>query len=231
MSATRLHLVFPLVFQSAVAVALPAWALVGCRHHHADARPPTLYAEPPAGNPYQNLAASPTASPGLCKFGDFLDCRGQCEGNHHAQSCRSLGYMHQTGSGAPIDTAQAMALYEKSCELGWAGGCTDVGFLFHRGVGRPIDESQALRWFHRGCEEGDATGCFDLGTMYQAGAAVPREDGRAAALFERACVMGSANGCGEAGASYLEGRGVKTDRAKGVLLFQRACALCDVARC
>jgi hypothetical protein len=40
-----------------------------------------------------------------------------------AHGCEFLGYAYKYGRGAPIDTAQAAALFRKACDLGDSGGC------------------------------------------------------------------------------------------------------------
>ncbi|MCZ7681280.1 MAG: hypothetical protein M5U28_21830 [Sandaracinaceae bacterium] len=69
-----------------------------------------------------------------------------------AAACVTAGRAFETGEGAPVDDARALALYERGCDGGEARGCTALGARFYGGRGVARDDARARALFTRACE-------------------------------------------------------------------------------
>ena len=79
--------------------------------------------------------------------------------------------MYRNGlGGLSKDDAEAVRLYRKACEGGYARGCSNLGVMYEYGRGGlSKDEAEAVRLYQKACEGEDALGCTNLGFMYQTG--------------------------------------------------------------
>lgn len=126
-----------------------------------------------------------------------------------------------------MDTANrgrdSIALVERSCELGSAGGCTTLAFFYATGKLVTKDDRRATALYVKGCDLGDPRGCYNVGLMADEGRGTARDVSRAVARYTQACESGSSTGCTNLGFHYEKGRGVKKDTARAFALYQRGC--------
>ena len=66
-------------------------------------------------------------------------------GNAAAQDYR--GYMYENGEGVLGDFNEAVTLYRKAAEQGFAEGENDLGTMYYTGKGVPEDVVEAYMWF------------------------------------------------------------------------------------
>lgn len=119
----------------------------------------------------------------------------------------------------------AVAVLQRSCDLGSGAGCEHLAFLYATGSGKLVkrDDRRATPLYLKACDLGDALGCYNAGLMADEGRGVARDISRAAARYEEACDMGSSTACTNLGFLYENGRGVRKDRARAFALYQRGC--------
>jgi Sel1 repeat len=60
----------------------------------------------------------------------------------------NLGNIYLAGTGVPQDYAQAMQLFRKAADRGYAEAQYNVGLMYFRGQGMPEDDVQAYIWFN-----------------------------------------------------------------------------------
>lgn len=134
-------------------------------------------------------------------------------------------------SAASADFPQAARLFQRACDLGYAGGCNNLGLAFEGGRGVPQDYERAFALFERACSGGFAEGCNNQGALYEHGLGVPANLGDAQRLYAQACRHGAALGCSNLGVLYAEGRGVVADPAQAEQLFSDACNAGSLVGC
>jgi TPR repeat protein len=85
-----------------------------------------------------------------------------CDKNDGA-SC--VAYAHVLAEGRIFqkkDTAGALALYAKGCELGFAPGCAEQAEFLRQGIGTVQDNERAVKLYREACNKQVALGCFGL---------------------------------------------------------------------
>lgn len=136
------------------------------------------WAEQPAGPvscSYGYLAA---------KCGDFETANrifDKCIAKGYAGAMIWKGLMHEDGSGAPQDLAQAAALYRRAADSGNEQYAT-LGKLhyasaLHEGRGVPRDIAEARKWFEKAASEGSADAQEFLKTGHHTGSRNQRGEG------------------------------------------------------
>ena len=91
--------------------------------------------------------------------------------------------------------SKAKELFEKSCDMGSAGGCNNLGDLYAKGQGVRQSYIKAKELFEKSCDMGCANGCNNLGFLYAKGQGVRQSYIKAKELFGKSCDMGNAAGC------------------------------------
>ena len=146
--------------------------------------------------------------------------RRTCQGDDGAVACLALGDLLERGVAgvAAADPQQAVALYERACELGDAQGCVLLG----RRLG---DMEQAAALYERACGADEPAGCLLAGRARLEGRGVPVDVGLAAERFERGCrELASPRNCTALGLVYVEGPGgLEADEDRGKALLRGAC--------
>ena len=146
--------------------------------------------------------------------------------------CNQLGVSYAQGAdGVTADSARAARLFQRSCDLGQAGGCNNLGLAFQGGEGVPQDYERAMDYFARACSAGFAEGCNNQGALYEHGQGVPVNLGDAQRLYTQACRHGSGLGCSNLGVLYAQGRGVPANASEAARLFREACSVGSSVGC
>jgi uncharacterized protein len=166
-----------------------------------------------------------TPSPAMahvCRVGDLDECTAQCQ-HGNTPSCTILGSMYESGTGASVDFARALSLYQRACDAGGPRGCEHLGFMLEYGRGTAKDPARAGALYAKACDAGEPGGCAMLGTEYENGTGTAPDAAHALRLYERACNGGDAFGCKALGTLYFTGRGATKDAARAVGLFKLSC--------
>lgn len=137
-----------------------------------------------------------------------------------AEACAYGGFRLMEAANRGRD---GVALLERSCELGSAGGCTTFAFLYATGKLVKRDDRRATALYVKGCDLGDARGCYNVGLMADEGRGTARDVSRAVAMYAQACDSGSSTACTNLGFHYENGSGVRKDSVRAFALYQRGC--------
>jgi hypothetical protein len=73
--------------------------------------------------------------------------------------CYKLGWMHERGREVPKSFDEAMSLYQKSCDSGWAQACRVLGDLYWRAERVKLNRKKALEYWDRACALGLSVAC------------------------------------------------------------------------
>jgi TPR repeat protein len=128
-----------------VTTVIAATALSACRERDA-APPPSAAAKP------LDVATA------IASCTDLADCNRRCQ-EENPNACVSAGRLYEFGHGVPRDAAAAFPLYEKACDLKYAGGCYNAAVLLETGKGVEKDVERARALYAKVCGLGGATAC------------------------------------------------------------------------
>jgi len=100
---------------------------------------------------------------------------------------------------------KAVALYQKSCDGGWAPGCHQLAESYEQGEGVPKDVSKALALYLQACDGESVDGCVSAATLYLGSdpavardlVAATRAYGKALVLYKESCESGNQTDCAE----------------------------------
>jgi TPR repeat protein len=125
----------------------------------------------------------------------------------HADAISTLGWMHETGNGAPVDAAKAVSLYRTAIAKGDAFGEWRMGVMIDEGkvAGSP---EQAVTLFRQAAAGKSPGATASLGVMYAEGRGVARDYETAMRYYQAAARLGSAHGIQGIGVLYANGQGV-----------------------
>lgn len=130
-----------------------------------------------------------------CKLGWALGCRGAAD--MHASGRRARPQSLDPGPlpalpkpDLPRDTARAIALYERACELHDADSCFIAARILAAGEGVESDPGKAFALFARLCDDGSALACARAAGL---GAGTEKD------YLRRACALGETSACSRAG--------------------------------
>ena len=122
-----------------------------------------------------------------------------CEGGSSA-GCLNLGLAFAERE----DFERAVALYEQSCNAGWAPACHQMGHSYEVGEGVKADARRAIAWYGQACDGEFVDGCISAGMLLLTGTLVPTDPAgaqrflaRAVALLDEACQSGNDRQCTE----------------------------------
>lgn len=181
-----------------------------------------------------------------CEQGRGADC--------HVAGLEWERRLRQGASGDSEATAatlrrNAVAAFERGCDLGDGRSCSALGRGLEYGEHGPRDVVRAARLFERACGLSDALGCRRAGEMFESGRKghVPtltapsppdppprdlaRDLARSADLLERACILDDNEACFMAGRLCTGADGLVPDRPRALRLFERACDGAMAAAC
>jgi hypothetical protein len=85
----------------------------------------------------------------------------------YAESCMTLGYRYDTGTGVMVDEKKAVELYQTACNGNSSNGCDHLGdhYLSGQGVDRNTDKAKEA--YQKGCNLGLSAACDSLRSNFQ----------------------------------------------------------------
>ena len=111
-------------------------------------------------------------------------------------------------TGAKVDLADAVAQFDKACDMGLLTACVNEGALILVGQGGPRDRTRAQGLFQRACDGGDPGGCGESATLaLQDRVSAPRDDKKGFTLMKEACDGGELDACANVSVLRLLDRG------------------------
>ncbi|MBX3160750.1 MAG: sel1 repeat family protein [Deltaproteobacteria bacterium] len=145
--------------------------------------------------------------------------RTRCDANRPG-ACFGLARLEEKANRAE----DAMRLYTRACDGGFADGCNVVGYKYYTAQGVRWDVTQAATYFMKSCELGSLSGCANSGEVFRYGAGQPQDHKKAFAYYEKSCRPTDASGCGGLGFYLASGTGgVKVDRVRAETALRQAC--------
>ncbi len=123
-----------------------------------------------------------------------------CEGGS-SRGCLNLGLV----AAGRDDNVRAFALYQKSCNGGWAAGCHHVAASYEQGEGVAKDVIKALAVYTQACDGEYIESCTTAAGLYLAGDVVAKNVeaalrlyGKALEVYAASCKAGYDADCAEA---------------------------------
>lgn len=122
-----------------------------------------------------------------------------CERNNE-EGCRRLAAAYAQGSGVPKDSAKAVELLTRRCNLRAKEGpsCAELGRLLVEGQGGTSRISEGLSALEFACDRNQAEACTTLGTRELSRTDKSGGD-RAALYYRKACLLGDKSACARHG--------------------------------
>lgn len=146
------------------------------------------------------------------------------ECNYVPKQCTMLGYDYSTGTDGKVENrANALELFNFSCNCGYALGCARLGQLYEKGRGLPKNLQKATALYNQACYAGNGLGCNNLADFYKKGIGVSKNLTLSAKLYQDACTFGFASGCTSLGRMYHKGLGVSQDESHATQYYQKGC--------
>ncbi len=147
--------------------------------------------------------------------------RTTCE-RGHGESCHQLAYYRAAGKFVEASKPDALALYVRGCNLGFAASCA-VGSRMYLEQGDAEAQKKGIALLDLSCSAGDDYNCRELANHYLKGDAGPRDEARALVVYEARCKRGG-GACRELAKIYESGAmGVAVNPAKARELFAAGC--------
>jgi TPR repeat protein len=132
-----------------------------------------------------------------------------------------LALRYQKGEGVAQSQAEAVRLYRKAAERGFAPAQNALGLIYEEEL---KDYGEALKWYRKAAEQGDAFGQANLGMMYSNGRGVPKDEAEAARLIAKAAEQGHPKAQYNLGYRFWKGQGVPQDDTEAYKWFTLAAA-------
>jgi TPR repeat protein len=135
--------------------------------------------------------------------------------------------MYANGTGVPEDDTEAVHLYRRAAEQGYAAAQHNLALMYVNGTGVPKNGAEALRWSRQAAEQGYALAQAVLGLMYMTGVDVPENYSEAERWFRQAAEQGLAEAQFALGLMYADGIGVPEDDTEAFRWWRQAAAQGD----
>jgi len=121
-----------------------------------------------------------------------------------------IALMYENSEGLPQNYPQAMMLYRRAADLGYAPAQCNLGFMYETEAGSDRSYKDAAFWYRKAAEQGSAPAQFNLGLMNYIGRGgeVPRSFKEAASWYLKAAEQGYAFAQNSLGKMYENGQGV-----------------------
>jgi TPR repeat protein len=133
-----------------------------------------------------------------------------------------MGNRYRRGEGVAQNPEEALRLYRKAADRGFAGAQNNLAVMYEEGEGVPRDEAEAARWYRMAAEQGNGYARHSLGRMYMEGRGVSQDYARAAHWIRLSADQGHRGAFGDMGTLYWKGWGVEKNDVMAYLWFKRA---------
>jgi len=138
-----------------------------------------------------------------------------------AKSQVEVGVAYASGSGVPVDDAEAVRWFRKAAEQRNAAGEYSLGEMYATGRGVGKDYSQAARWIQKAADQGDVRALTNLGAMYLLGLGVTQDEKKAFRLIRLAAEQGFAAAEFGLGRMYSRGQGIPRNLSEAVKWYTK----------
>ena len=121
------------------------------------------------------------------------------------------------------DAPEALRLFTKAAEAGYAPSMTDLGLMYSRGDGIEADFAKAASWYKRAVDLGNSAAMVNLGLLHQQGKGVAQDFAAAVTLYRKAVALGHPAGMYNLAWMLDSGQGVaRKDPEEAADLMMRA---------
>ena len=158
----------------------------------------SIYKDDKRGLPYLDKACEAGSATGCTSLGERDKARAAelfakaCTGNDALGCARSGGIAKTAGR-----LADAVAAFERACELEHRQSCADAGALRASGKG-VVDLAKARALYADACDEGLPAGCAAFAELMATDRGGARNWGKAVELARKACTLGEKAKCPQA---------------------------------
>ncbi|RUS90557.1 hypothetical protein EGW08_001645 [Elysia chlorotica] len=148
-----------------------------------------------------------------------------CDSKNYPKSCYKYGQCLLTGKGVPgnkVDLISALQYYEKSCDLGLAGGCFNAAQLRMTDKAKSqanVDKAVAL--LDKACNLKDGEACYRLSAFYLMGTFVEKNLKKAFEVAKSGCELGNMFACNNLSLMYRHGNGTEKNQTLSLEARQR----------
>ena len=132
------------------------------------------------------------------------------------------GVAYEKGQGIEQYYKEAIALYSKVAEYGYARAQNSLGVMYEKGQEIEQDYKEAVRWYRRAAEHGYGYAQNRLGVMYEKGQGVEQNYAEAFEWYRRAAEQGDVEAKSNLGFMYEKGHGVEQDYGKAAEWYLKA---------
>ncbi|HUX78213.1 MAG TPA: tetratricopeptide repeat protein, partial [Alphaproteobacteria bacterium] len=101
-----------------------------------------------------------------------------------------LGFMYDSGNGAPQDYKKAIEWYTKAANQNHSESQAQLGYLYEKGLGIDKDGEKAVEWYSKAAEQGHPVAQYNLGLMYEKGQDVPQNYGKSIEWYTKSAEKG-----------------------------------------
>jgi len=129
----------------------------------------------------------------------------------------NLGDMFLTGSGFPVDCAQAFHWFQVAAEKNFPAAQFNLGNMYLNGRGVAQNLKIAKKWYQKAAAQDFPAALNQLGVIAE-------NDQEAIAWYQRAAVLGFAPAQNNLGVAYARGKGVAADQQTAAEWYAKAAA-------
>jgi len=116
----------------------------------------------------------------------------------------------------------AVRLYRKAAEQGYAPAQNSLGYCYDEGLGVPQNYEEAVKWYRKAADQGHAKAQCNLGECYFYGEGVNQNKEEAEKWYLKAAEHGAAEAQYSLGYCYQYGQGVRKNKAEARKWYQKA---------
>jgi len=135
-----------------------------------------------------------------------------------------IALMYDTAEGLEENYPQAMLLYRRAADLGYAPAQNNLGVMYETRAGSDRSYKDAAFWYRKAAAQGYAPAQYNLGVMYfiGRGSEVPRNYKEAVAWYQKAATQGYAPAQNSLAKMYEYGMGVPVSLAQAYMWYSLA---------
>ena len=137
-----------------------------------------------------------------------------------------IALMYENAEGLPQNFPQAMILYRRAADMGYAPAQCNLGVMYETEAGADRNYKDAAFWYRKAAEMGNAPAQFNLGLMYYIGRGsdAPRSFKTSASWYLKAAEQGYAPAQNGLGKMYENGLGMPLSLMQAHMWYSLASA-------
>jgi len=135
-----------------------------------------------------------------------------------------IAMMFEDAQGLPENFPQAMLLYQRAADSGYAPAQNNLGVMYETKAGAERNYANAKNWYLKAAAQGNAPAQYNLGLMYYIGRGndAPRNFKTAASWYQKAADQGYAPAQNSLARMYENGLGVFVSQPQACMWYSLA---------